>query len=341
MKNRSPLLGYNHNIRYGGRLYHVQTEDSGLNNPHLFTHLFHGGTILASKRSNYSATDEDALVQKQMQLQHKAMLKELRAGAFDERIEKFFGEPVQKGAPEPGAVALEGERTAPSPRVSAESLAAHPARAAHPEQTRPDPHPAGAMFPDIDIDMNEAHMPGAPFHAQPGHAAAASSVPPAPPLPAAPPIDPQSFGAPRPGDPAISRRPMMMQAVEVPPDLAFSVAAPPRAPARPAPQQPAPVPVEPPQAPRSAFDLPPASPPAGRQQRHTMVFGSGVVIPPRRPANLPPPPGPPMPLSITPPPVSRGPVAPARAPDTIFGEDMEKSLDEVILAYLSEDPPEK
>ena len=59
MKARSPLLGYNHNIRYNGRLYHVQTEDSGVNNPHIFTHLFHGGTILASHRSDYDPTHDD------------------------------------------------------------------------------------------------------------------------------------------------------------------------------------------------------------------------------------------------------------------------------------------
>src|SRR5260221_10351377 len=94
MKARSPLLGYNHNVRYAGRLYHVQTEDSGLNNPHVFTHLFFGGTILASKRVDYKPEDPDNIVQKMMQTQHKGMLKELRAGAFDAKIEKHFGEPV-------------------------------------------------------------------------------------------------------------------------------------------------------------------------------------------------------------------------------------------------------
>src|SRR5437870_10857038 len=94
MKARSPLLGYNHNIRYGGRLYHVQTEDSGVNNPHIFTHLFHAGTILATKRANYDPEQDDVTVQKLMQAQHKAMLKELRAGAFNAKIVQFFGAPA-------------------------------------------------------------------------------------------------------------------------------------------------------------------------------------------------------------------------------------------------------
>jgi hypothetical protein len=35
-----------------------------------------------------------------MQTQHKAMLRELKAGQFDEKIAKFFGEPVHHGADE-------------------------------------------------------------------------------------------------------------------------------------------------------------------------------------------------------------------------------------------------
>ena len=58
MKPRSPVLGYNHNVRYAGRLWHVQTEDSGVNNPHIFTHLFHDGTILATKRVDYDPSSE-------------------------------------------------------------------------------------------------------------------------------------------------------------------------------------------------------------------------------------------------------------------------------------------
>jgi hypothetical protein len=96
MKQRSPVLGYNHNVRYAGRLWHVQTEDSGANNPHVFTHLFHDGTILATKRLDYDPASDVPAVQKLMQAQHKAMLRELKAGSFDEKIGKFFGEPVLK-----------------------------------------------------------------------------------------------------------------------------------------------------------------------------------------------------------------------------------------------------
>ncbi|MDI6744740.1 MAG: hypothetical protein QMD07_05110 [Thermodesulfovibrionales bacterium] len=75
------LVGYNNNITYKGKVYHVQTEDSGLNNPIIVTLLYFKGTILASKKISYShligIKDIKKSVRELMQEQHKAMLKEL------------------------------------------------------------------------------------------------------------------------------------------------------------------------------------------------------------------------------------------------------------------------
>ena len=87
---RSPLLGYNHNVRYGGRILHVQTEDSGPANPHLFTHLFFEGSILATKRCQYDVSFAEDGVRGLMQAQHKEILKELKQGLYDDRLEGFF-----------------------------------------------------------------------------------------------------------------------------------------------------------------------------------------------------------------------------------------------------------
>jgi hypothetical protein len=87
---RSPLLGYNHNVRYGGRILHVQTEDSGPANPHLFTHLFFEGSILATKRCQYDAVSSEDGVRGLMQGQHKEILKELKQGLYDDRLGDFF-----------------------------------------------------------------------------------------------------------------------------------------------------------------------------------------------------------------------------------------------------------
>lgn len=85
----SPLLGYNTNVRHKGKLYHIQTEDSGLQHPHIITHLFaDGGRIVASKKTSYAehigVEDIKTFVKKMMQDQHKGMLISLRDGVYDE-----------------------------------------------------------------------------------------------------------------------------------------------------------------------------------------------------------------------------------------------------------------
>lgn len=78
------LIGYNTNVPYKGTIYHVQTEDSGLKSPVIITLLYIKGTILASKKTNYShftaSTDYKEKVRELMKEQHKAMIKELIAG---------------------------------------------------------------------------------------------------------------------------------------------------------------------------------------------------------------------------------------------------------------------
>ena len=47
-------MGYNTNVRHKGKLYHIQTEDSGVKRPHVITQLFaDGGRIIASEKTSY------------------------------------------------------------------------------------------------------------------------------------------------------------------------------------------------------------------------------------------------------------------------------------------------
>ncbi len=87
---RSPVLGFNHNVKYRGRIFHVQTEDSGPISPRIFTHLYFGGTILASKKLEYDPNAAEDVVRALMQSQHKAILKELKSGKHEVRITAFF-----------------------------------------------------------------------------------------------------------------------------------------------------------------------------------------------------------------------------------------------------------
>ena len=82
--------GYNHNIFYKGVAFHIQTEDSGIRNPLITTLLYRGGSIIASKKTDYSdiimADMLEKVVEDLMKEQHKEMLRRLKSGEFDSRI---------------------------------------------------------------------------------------------------------------------------------------------------------------------------------------------------------------------------------------------------------------
>ncbi len=85
----SPLVGYNTNVRHKGKLYHIQTEDSGVKRPHVITQLFaDGGRILASEKTSYEehlqVDNLAVVVKKLMQEQHKRVFIALRDGVYDE-----------------------------------------------------------------------------------------------------------------------------------------------------------------------------------------------------------------------------------------------------------------
>lgn len=83
------VLGFNHNIQYKGEIFHIQTEDSGVDTPHITTLLYLGGTIISSKKTSYAdiikVDDLEKVVEELMKDQHKAMLRQLKSGEFDER----------------------------------------------------------------------------------------------------------------------------------------------------------------------------------------------------------------------------------------------------------------
>jgi hypothetical protein len=98
-KAPSPLVGFNNNVKHLGRIFHVQTEDSGVSRPHVVTHLFaDGGRIIKSTRTDYSEhvgrSDMGTVVRRLMKEQHKAMFIALRDGQLNETIERICGVPA-------------------------------------------------------------------------------------------------------------------------------------------------------------------------------------------------------------------------------------------------------
>ncbi len=124
------VTGFNHNIKHQGKIFHVQTEDSGVSNPHIITHLFVGGNILASLKASYAeevgAENLQRRVRELMEAQHKQMLRNLIHGMYDDRhadVQSFQPGEIHTDVPppaappqreahrEPGTVPAESENT--------------------------------------------------------------------------------------------------------------------------------------------------------------------------------------------------------------------------------------
>jgi hypothetical protein len=81
-------VGFNNNVKYGDHVFHIQTEDSGLNKPHIITHLFaDGGRVIKSHKRLYaehvSRPDVAMFVRQLMKMQQMEMIVALRDGKFD------------------------------------------------------------------------------------------------------------------------------------------------------------------------------------------------------------------------------------------------------------------
>ena len=151
-------VGFNNNVKYGGNVFHIQTEDSGLDRPHIITHLFaDGGRIIKTNKRLYTEhvkrDDVAAYVRQLMKGQHMEMAIMLREGKFDEviagravggmhtleepprlEVQKLATKketraeagPVARSAPPPPAVNLPPVNPPPNPVPSIQKLVGKP-----------------------------------------------------------------------------------------------------------------------------------------------------------------------------------------------------------------------
>jgi hypothetical protein len=130
------ISGFNTNVRHRGVVFHVQTEDSGRAHPHVITHLYQGGTILASEKRGYAdrVADRDlaSIVKALMEAQHGAMVDRLRKGELDGIIAERLGAGVFGDARESTGTsghtqpAVQPRAAAPAPRRAAPQGPAEP-----------------------------------------------------------------------------------------------------------------------------------------------------------------------------------------------------------------------
>jgi hypothetical protein len=110
------ITGFNTDIEHDGVVYHVQTEDKGLDSPIILSLVYAGGTILASKRSPYEdliaeGFSDEALAER-LKRQHKLICAAIYSGRLDDlkrmsarRKEATVQEEVVTDAPEEVEVA--------------------------------------------------------------------------------------------------------------------------------------------------------------------------------------------------------------------------------------------
>lgn len=95
------ITGFNTDIEYEGVVYHVQTEDKGLDSPVILSLVYSGGAILASKRSPYEdlirgGYSDEALAER-LKRQHMLICAAIHTGRIND-LKKMSGRSVEPGS---------------------------------------------------------------------------------------------------------------------------------------------------------------------------------------------------------------------------------------------------
>lgn len=88
------ITGFNTDIEYEGVVYHVQTEDKGLDSPIILSLVYAGGAILASKRSPYEDLIRegfsDEALSERLKRQHRLICAAIHTGRLND-LKKMSG----------------------------------------------------------------------------------------------------------------------------------------------------------------------------------------------------------------------------------------------------------
>lgn len=89
------ITGYNTDVRHHEFVFHVQTEDKGLDNPFIESLVYVGGQVLAAKRAGYadllSNGEGERAILDLMDRQHRTVIAAIKQGKFDSKLEALLG----------------------------------------------------------------------------------------------------------------------------------------------------------------------------------------------------------------------------------------------------------
>lgn len=88
------LTGYNHNLPYKNRVFHLQTEDGGPSSKTITSTVFLDGAVIETRKADYSDTEGAStgadVIRKLMEQQHRTLAEDLRGGLLDSQIQPFL-----------------------------------------------------------------------------------------------------------------------------------------------------------------------------------------------------------------------------------------------------------
>lgn len=173
------ITGYNTDVEHDGVVYHVQTEDKGLETPFILSLVYSGGAILASKRSRYedliaSGFTDEALSER-LKRQHLLICAAIHSGRVLD-LKRMAGADAELTAVETPAGK---EPELPAPEEKIEDVAAAPEEVApvqedvapvHEEVAAPIPPTVAAGQPDAYTvhDPRRQSPLGEPAHEEEG-----------------------------------------------------------------------------------------------------------------------------------------------------------------------------
>lgn len=128
------ITGYNTDVEHDGVVYHVQTEDKGLETPLILSLVYSGGAILASKRFRYedliASGFSDGALSERLKRQHLLICAAIHAGRVGDLKRMAGAEPETAAVETPvdtePRAAAQGEEKAVAPEAAAQEDGAAP-----------------------------------------------------------------------------------------------------------------------------------------------------------------------------------------------------------------------
>jgi len=109
------ITGFNTDVTYDGHVFHVQTEDRGVDNPLIETLVYLGGRVVASRQVSYSDLvyqgEATQAIAERLQDHHQRAIDALEGGDLDEEVAGLLAAEAEE-APMGEAFAAAGEKVA-------------------------------------------------------------------------------------------------------------------------------------------------------------------------------------------------------------------------------------